>query len=274
MINNYYTVRAGSDVIETNTYQASIPGFVKYLGVTEEEGENLIIKSVELAKKAIDIYKLEIKDKSVPNPSPKIAGACGPYGAFLHDASEYTGSYKDKVSIEFIKDWHKPRFNALIQGGVDFVAFETIPCENEAIALIELLEEFPSTKAWLSFSCKDGQNLSDGTDFKEAVRRCYEKAKNQEQIIAVGVNCIAPQLVTPLIKGINTRDNAFIPLVVYPNSGEIYKVDSGWQEGSNVFTITQFIKEWVDLGVIYIGCCCRTTAEDIEKIRQEISQIS
>lgn len=36
----------------------------------------------------------------------------------------------------------------------DVLAFETIPSIKEAEALVELLKEFPNTKAWLSLSCK------------------------------------------------------------------------------------------------------------------------
>lgn len=43
----------GVDIIETNTYQASILGFKKYLGISEEEGYNLIQKAVDLAREAI-----------------------------------------------------------------------------------------------------------------------------------------------------------------------------------------------------------------------------
>lgn len=36
----------------------------------------------------------------------------------------------------------------------DVLAFETIPSIKEAEALVELLKEFPNTKAWLALSCK------------------------------------------------------------------------------------------------------------------------
>lgn len=84
---------------------------------------------------------------------PLIAGSVGPYGASLHDGSEYTGSYIPNTSLETMRNWHRPRINALIEGGVDLLAIETIPSKVEAEMLIELLRnEYPSTKAWLSFS--------------------------------------------------------------------------------------------------------------------------
>lgn len=79
-------------------------------------------------------------------------GSVGPYGASLHDGSEYTGSYAKYTTAEHMKNWHIPRIKALIEGGVDMLALETIPCKVEAEMLVQLLKEFPSMKAWLCFS--------------------------------------------------------------------------------------------------------------------------
>lgn len=43
---------------------------------------------------------------------------------------------------------------ALVEEGVDLLAIETIPALGEAEILMELIKEFPSQKAWLSFQCK------------------------------------------------------------------------------------------------------------------------
>lgn len=48
---------AGSDIIETNSYQASIPGFMKYLNLSFEESVALLQESVNLAKQAIEEEK-------------------------------------------------------------------------------------------------------------------------------------------------------------------------------------------------------------------------
>lgn len=55
-----------------------------------------------------------------------------------------------------MREWHKPRIQALVDAGVDLLALETIPCQEEADMLVELLREYPNTKAWLAFSCKVG----------------------------------------------------------------------------------------------------------------------
>jgi homocysteine S-methyltransferase len=51
-------------------------------------------------------------------------------------------------------EWHKPRVEALLEAGVDLLAFETIPSVKEATALCSILSQYPEARAWLSFSCK------------------------------------------------------------------------------------------------------------------------
>lgn len=78
----------------------------------------------------------------------------GPYGACQADGSEYTGDYIRHVSTSELKEWHRPRIEVLVRAGVDVLAVETIPAVEEALAILELLREFPETKAWVTFSCK------------------------------------------------------------------------------------------------------------------------
>lgn len=264
-------LRAGADIISTNTYQASITGFVKYLGVTSEEGYTLIQSAVTLAKKARDIYLEQFKgdiSQTPPNPNPLIAGSVGSYGAFLHDGSEYRGNYADKTSKHMMKEWHQPRIEALIEAGVDLLAFETMPCLKEAEVLVELLKEYPKIKAWLSFSCKDEKTLAHGEDFITAANKCYDI--NPEQLIAVGTNCCSPLIIENLFKSVNDDRSDPIPLITYPNSGEKYIVGKGWQEKDKCIELHSFVPSWLNLGVRYIGGCCRTSQNDIANIRTKV----
>ncbi|XP_033203940.2 betaine-homocysteine S-methyltransferase [Bombus vancouverensis nearcticus] len=266
-------LRAGADIIETSTYQASVPDLMKYLSVTEEEGIKLLHEAANLAKNAVNDYIKEIIDNNdIENKNPIIAGSCGPYGASLHDGSEYNGTYGKTTPRDTIIEWHKSRINALVDADINLLALETIPCYQEAEALIELLREYPNIKAWLSFSCKkDSQNIVDGSNFQEIALRCYKTAL-PGQIVAIGVNCIAPENITPLLKNINTGPaNEFIPLIAYPNSGEIYLQSEGWIKNGNSASFENFIPEWLELGIRYLGGCCRMYAEDIKSIRKEVN---
>uniref|UniRef100_A0AAR5Q3K4 Hcy-binding domain-containing protein n=1 Tax=Dendroctonus ponderosae TaxID=77166 RepID=A0AAR5Q3K4_DENPD len=260
-------LRAGADLIITNTYQASIGLFVKHLNLTEEEAYALIKKSVELAHTAVERYLQEFPDAK----KPLIVGSVGPYGASLHDGSEYTGAYASSTPVETMKAWHVPRIDALIEGGVDLLAIETIPCRAEAEMLVNLLKDkYPQTKAWLAFSvAQDGKSTAFGEPFQETARACYDL--NPDQLVAVGVNCTAPRLIESLVDGINVGRSTPIPIVVYPNSGESYNVEMGFTK-TDCAPLSSYVAKWLDMGVKGIGGCCRTGAEDIKAIKREVEK--
>nr|XP_022918716.1 uncharacterized protein LOC111427705 [Onthophagus taurus] len=261
-------LRAGSNIIGTNTYQASVEGFKNHLKLSKEESLNLIREAVGLAKTARDNYILE-------NPYcklPLIAGSVGPYGASLHDGSEYTGTYRDTISKEILKEYHNGRIEALIDGGVDLLAFETIPCKIEAEVLLELLKEYPDIKAWLSFNCKNGTCLASGENFKETVLYCYNL--NPDQLVAIGTNCVSPVFVEELLSEVHSDKSIAIPLIVYANSGEDYSKEKGWFGRENCLKPADYVSKWLDLGVKWIGGCCRVYDSDISAIRVEVEKYS
>ncbi|GJQ67033.1 hypothetical protein Trydic_g8005 [Trypoxylus dichotomus] len=261
-------LRAGADVIMTNTYQASISGFVQHLKVSEKEAYDLIMQSVHYVRTACDRFTDEFLE--LDQPKPLIVGSVGPYGASLHDASEYTGSYAATTPVETMREWHRPRIAALVEAGVDLLALETIPCRVEAEMLLDLIKEFPNIKAWLAFSCKqDGKSIANGEIFQETVRRCYDL--NPRQLVAVGANCLAPRLVESLFKDINKgrRQNP-VPLIVYPNSGESYNVEQGWIDRDKCEPVDTYIPKWLDMGITWVGGCCRTYATDVTRIKNQV----
>ncbi|CRK88409.1 CLUMA_CG002188, isoform A [Clunio marinus] len=258
----------GAEIILTNTYQASVEGYTKHLNINREESIDLIKKTVKLAHNARDNF-MQINSNT---ELPLIFASIGPYGAHLHDGSEYTGSYADTVSVETIKNWHKVRINACIEAGVDGLAIETIPCQMEAEAVVDMiLDEHPDMKFWVSFQCKDGNSLAHGEKFADAVDSIFTRvaARNKKNLVAVGINCINSEFVSQLLRSIKVE----VPLVVYPNSGETYNVETGWQ-GKNSYTpLEDFVHEWIELGARFIGGCCRIDASDIKKIKEKVQEL-
>lgn len=53
---------AGADLIITNTYQASVEGFMEHLSLSAEQAYELIVRAVELAKRARTLYLEEYQD--------------------------------------------------------------------------------------------------------------------------------------------------------------------------------------------------------------------
>lgn len=75
----------------------------------------------------------------------------GSINAWRADGSEYSGEHCQGVTKEEYQSKHRPRIQALVDGGIKFLCFETLPCSAEALALIGLLKEYPNVKAWISF---------------------------------------------------------------------------------------------------------------------------
>lgn len=252
-------IKAGADIVMTNSYQASIGGFMEFLDLDYDSSYQLIKSSVDYVKEAIALEATHARIRSDdPARDILIAGSVGPYGASLRDGSEYRGDYVEHVSEATMAEWHRPRIQALVEAGADILAIETIPASKEAQMLCRLLREWPNQKAWLSFSCKDDKHISNGESFTQVARTCYNM--NPDQLIAVGVNCVRPLMVSPLIEQLKTEN---IPLVVYPNSGERYDaVNARWIDRDLCEPVDKYVTDWLDEGVALVGGCCRTYAED------------
>ncbi|XP_034566254.1 homocysteine S-methyltransferase [Notolabrus celidotus] len=262
---HYRYLLSGADVVTTATYQASVTGFIDHLNVTSEHARELLMSGVQLAKEMTDRFVSE--RCSTGQMRPLVAGSVGPYGAFLHNGSEYTGAYAEKMSIEDLKGWHRPQVECLAAAGADLVAFETIPSIKEAEAVVELLREFPNCDAWLSFSCKDGKHISDGSRFTDAV----QIANRSTQLVAVGVNCCPPELVEPLLDSAGSLLSPDLSWVVYPNSGEDWNTQQGWLTSEKrSATIPKLGHTWRKQGAALIGGCCRIGPAHIAELRQEL----
>lgn len=252
---------AGADCAITASYQATPMGFAPKV-IELEESIKLIKTSVKLAQQAKMQYLNDIKqDKAL-----FIAGSVGPYGAYLANGSEYTGDYQLSES-EFIA-FHKDRVAALIDAGVDILACETMPSFLEIKALAKLIQQFPMVNCWFSLTLKDQKHISDGTPLTEVI----EYLNSIEQIVSVGINCIALEKVTPALEVLSKLTSK--PLIVYPNSGEQYDpTTKQWHKNhDHNCTFANQLDVWINLGAKLIGGCCQTTPDDIVEIHQLLNK--
>lgn len=251
---HYDYFSAGAQCAITASYQATPQGFATR-GLDAAQSQALIARSVELAARARTDY-LALHPQS---GKLLIAGSVGPYGAFLADGSEYRGDYQ-LPHVEMMA-FHRPRMAALVAAGVDLLACETLPSFAEIKALVALLQEFPATPAWFSFTLRDSEHLSDGTPLSEVVALL----STTPQVAALGINCIALESVTAALTTLSALTTA--PLVVYPNSGEHYDASSKtWSNDADGCSLSDKLPQWQAAGAKLIGGCCRTTPADIAAI--------
>ncbi|MBT8912592.1 hypothetical protein BTI54_07260 [Lactobacillus delbrueckii subsp. bulgaricus] len=154
-------------------------------GYSEQEAEKFIRDAVKVAKKARDDYEQKTGKHNY------VAGTVGSYGAYLAE---------------------KP----------DLIALETQPKLDEPLAVLNWLKENASDyPVYVSFTLKDATHISDGTTLEQAV----SAVDKFEQVFAIGINCISPDLVAPALKEIGKytfKPLVVYPIVVYPNLGASY----------------------------------------------------
>jgi homocysteine S-methyltransferase len=230
---------AGAECLATASYQASRAGYNRH-GMSNDEADALMLLSVALAKRA----------RKEAGSGAAIAASLGPYGASLHDGSEYVGNYG--VSTAVLRDYHAARLELFDDAGVDVLALETIPSLQEAEVLCDLLRDC-KTPSWVSFSCRDGKHISDGALLSDAAR----PFESHPSVVAVGINCTPPQHALELIGELRRCvQNKYI--LVYPNSGEVY--DSRTKSWSGTVTpgdCAAAASEWITAGAKIVGGCCR-----------------
>jgi homocysteine S-methyltransferase len=233
--------RAGAMIATTASYQASFDAFAAS-GISRDDTARLLRRSVELAKTARD---------EVGGADRRVAASVGPYGAALADGSEYRGRYG--LSVTQLENWHRPRLEVLADADADVLALETIPDVDEAEALVNLVRSL-GVPAWLSYTIEGTQTRA-GQPLADA----FAVAAGVPEIVAVGVNCCAPDDVLPAIGPAREIGK---PVIVYPNSGERWDGDRRAWVGPSRFSPGLAV-QWVAAGARVIGGCCRVRPTDI-----------
>lgn len=255
---HYDYFRAGADCVISASYQASYEGFAK-LGISKEESTALLHKSVSLAQAA----RNKIDSEQPIGRQRFVAASVGPYGATLHDGSEYHGNYG--LSVEELKSFHNERFKVLSESGADVLACETIPSIDEARTLLDLLRDHSTTDAWFSFTSPDGVHTAHG----ERLVDCARLLDAEEKVVAIGVNCIHPRVVQTAIGEIAAGTSKSI--VVYPNSGEVWDItERKWIGAPDTETLATLAPKWVESGAVIVGGCCRTGPKEIADLAKAL----
>jgi homocysteine S-methyltransferase len=188
----------------------------------------------------------------------------GPYGAYLADGSEYRGDYG--VDVAALRAFHRPRIDALGSAGPDVLAVETIPCLAEVEALCAELDG-TGLPAWLSV-CADRDRTRAGEHLAEA----WAMAADVDEIVAVGVNCCAPEDVAPALESAGDVTAAPGALVAYPNSGQGWDAERRAWTGESAFE-ADAVDGWLAAGARLVGGCCRVGPADIAGVARQVAHL-
>ncbi len=246
-------LEAGADVLLTASYQVSRRGYAEF-GLTAERADQALLRSVELAVEA---------RREFAGRRTLIAASLGPYGAALHDGSEYRGDYD--CSFAELVAFHRERIAVLAGSEADLLAFETLPSLEEVRAIGEALEPWPGLAAWFCFNCPDGRAEEWQVAHGELLRTCAAVAAGFPQTVAVGINCTQPRWLPLLLPELKAASGK--PIVVYPNSGEGWDAERRcWTGSGDPENFGTQARAWFEAGAQMVGGCCRTRPEHIRQV--------
>jgi len=240
---------AGAEVVISSSYQLSRQGFEE-IGLTAADADEALRQSIRVAKDA------------VAGTNAKVAASIGPYGAVLHDGSEYRGVYE--VGQAELEKFHAERLAILLEESPDFLAIETIPNVVEAKALAQVLKNVDIPK-WFSFTAGSTELLWSGEKVEDAVR----EIAHLPNLVAVGFNCVAPELVAGLAERIKPLISAEI--IAYPNRGGTWDSAAGVWLGNAPRELASWLDEWKAAGVTWVGGCCSTDSSDIQSLKVSLA---
>ncbi len=233
-------VRAGADVVETNTFGANrikLRGF----GLADRL-RDINVEGARLARTAA-------------SGQAYVAGAIGPLGIRIEPWGK-TG--KDEAEAFF-----REQAEALLAGGVDLFILETFRDVTELRAAIAAIRGMCDLPVVAQMTIEEDGNSLDGMPPEQFVPALEPYAD------IVGVNCSigpAPMLETIERMSAITRTR----LAAQPNAGRPRDV-----EGRNIYLsspeyIASYARRFMSHGVRLVGGCCGTTPEHIRQIKMAV----
>ena len=238
-------VRAGAEIIETNTYGANrvkLSGF----GI-EDELRDINVKAAELARAAA-------------GESVYVAGAIGPLGIRIEPYGP--------TSLDEAREIFREQAGALRDGGVDLFTLETFSNVSEIEQAIAAIRETCNLPVVAQMTIgTDGQTVFG--DRPSLIAQRLDRAGAD----VIGLNCsVGPDVMLDAIeeiaavtaKKISCQPNAGLPRDV--NGRQMYMASPDY--------FAKYAKRLIHKGVKFIGGCCGTTPEHVKMMADAVRPLS
>ena len=247
-------LRAGADIIETNTFSSQRISEADY-GMASEARE-IALAGAKLARQAADEF-------ATPEKPRFVAGSVGPTNKTCSMSPDVSNPARRDLTYSQLFDAYLEQMDALIEGGVDALLIETIfdslnaKCAVDA-AVTAMRQRGVDLPIMLSVTVSDlaGRTLSGQTlDAFLATISTYP-------IFSVGLNCsFGARQMKPFLKELARRSPYYISC--YPNAG---LPNSLGLYDETADSMAPQIGELIDEGLVNIvGGCCGTTDEFISR---------
>ena len=247
-------LRAGADIIETNSFSAQRISEADY-GMASHARE-MALAGARLARQAADEF-------STPEKPRFVAGSVGPTNKTCSMSPDVSNPARRDLTYTQLFEAYVEQMDALIEGGVDALLIETIfdslnsKCAIDA-AMTAMQQRGVELPIMLSVTVSDlaGRTLSGQT------LEAYLASVSSYPIFSIGLNCsFGARQMKPFLKELARRAPYYISC--YPNAG---LPNSMGLYDETAESMAPQIGELIDEGLVnIIGGCCGTTDEFIAK---------
>lgn len=255
-------IKAGSDIIETNTFNSN--------AISQEEyhGEHLVYR---LNFEGARLAREEVKKASLTEKQIYVAGSIGPTSKTLSLSPDVNRPEYRPVNFDILTDTYAEQVRGLIDGGVDLLLIETVfdglNAKAALYAIQKVQEEKSSTvPVMLSVTINDksGRTLTG-----QSLEALYT-AVSHYPLFSFGLNCsFGATDLFPFIERLSKILRC--PLSIYPNAG--LPNEMGEYDESPELTAS-YLKQMAEAGLLNIaGGCCGTTPAHIQHIRKALQKI-
>ncbi len=254
-------LRAGADILETNTFNANRISQADY--AMEPLVTELNVEAARIARAAADEFSNENPDR------PRfVAGALGPTNRTLSISPNVNDPSMRTHTFDQVREAYEEQARALIEGGVDIMlietAFDTLNLKAALLAVERIYEEKGvHLPVMLSVSITDRSGRTLNGQTVEAFWDMVAHAKP----LSVGVNCsLGATEMRPYIADLSKVSTSLISC--YPNAG-LPNAFGGYDETPD--QTSSLLEEFADSGLVNIvGGCCGTTPAHIEAIAKKL----
>ena len=230
-------VRAGADVIETNTFGAN----------------RFKLGNFGLADQA---YAMNVEGAKIARRAARgqafVAGSIGPLGVRIEPWG--------KTGVDEAEQAFTDQAAALVEGGVDLFILETFRDLNEITAAIRAVRTVSSKPIVAQITTEEDGHSLDGTA-PDLFAPALEKAGAD----VIGLNCsVGPAAMLETIEAMARLTAA--PLSAQPNAGRPRDVDGRNLYLSSPEYMATYARRFIGAGVRLVGGCCGTTPEHTRQI--------
>jgi homocysteine S-methyltransferase len=238
-------VKAGADVIETNTFGANRIKLASF-GLGDQ------VKAINAGGATIA--------RAASRGRAYVAGAIGPLGIRIEPWG--------KVGVDEAQAFFREQAEALAEGGVDLFIIETFRDLNEIRAAVAAVRSVCALPVVAQMTTEDDGSSLDGTPPEE-----FAPALADTGADVIGLNCsVGP---APLLESIERMAGVTgARLSVQPNAGKPRDIEGRTIYLSSPEYMASYARRFIQKGVRLVGGCCGTTPAHIREIKSAVRLLS